>query len=133
MRAAPYAALFLRLVLTAFFLAHLYSKYFTRGGFQTWWHALTQNYPAYVPIYVLTAEFAAALLLPFGIGTRWVSLYAVPAMVGVVLFWLKLSGYWFTIPGAEFPIAWLCMLLLQAILGDGAYALKISRARPTGA
>jgi putative oxidoreductase len=131
-RTAPYAALFLRLVLSWFFLAHLYSKYFTRGGFHTWWDALRQHYPAYVPIYVLTVEFAAVLLLPLGIRTRWVSLYAMPAMLGVVQFWMKSKGYWFTTPGAEFPIMWLCLLVLQAILADGAYAVKISRARAAG-
>lgn len=130
-RNAAYAALFLRYVLTWFFAAHIYSKYFTRGGFPTWWHALTHNYPAYVPMYVLTAEFAGLLLLPLGIRTRWVALYAVPSMVGVVQFWLQRQGYWFTTPGAEFPIMWLCLLILQAILGDGAYSLQIGRSRAT--
>ena len=36
MPTAPYAALILRLMLTFFFLAHLYSKFFTRDGFWGW-------------------------------------------------------------------------------------------------
>ena len=129
MRAAPYAALFLRFTLAAFFLAHLYSKFFTRDGFWGWWQALTQgqHHPALVPIYVLTVEFSCAFLLPLGLRTRWVAAYAVPSFIGIILFWLKIGGYWFTNPGAEFPVMWLCLLLLQIILGDGAYALKITR------
>jgi putative oxidoreductase len=129
MRAAPYAALFLRFALAAFFLAHLYSKFFTRDGFWGWWDALTQgqHQPAFVPIYVLTVEFSCAILLPLGLRTRWVALYALPSFIGIILFWLKIGGYWFTNPGAEFPVMWLCLLLMQIILGDGAYALKITR------
>lgn len=127
MQSAPYAALVLRLMLTAFFLAHLYNKFFTKDGFWGWWGALTHNHPAYVPIYVLTVEFSCALLLPLGLRTRWVALYAVPSFIGIILFWLKIGGYWFTTPGAEFPVMWLCLLVLQIILGDGAYSLKIAR------
>ena len=47
--------------------------------------------------------------------------------VGIILFWLKIGGYWFTNPGAEFPIMWMCLLILQIILGDGACALTIAR------
>jgi putative oxidoreductase len=130
--AAPYAALVLRLMLGCFFLAHLGNKFFTRDGVGGWWNALTQHqhHPAYVPLYVLTVEFSCALLLPLGFRTRWVALYAVPSFLGIIWFWLHIGGYWFTNPGAEFPVMWLCMLILQIILGDGAYSLKIARRCP---
>jgi putative oxidoreductase len=132
MPAAPYAALTLRMMLACFFLAHLYNKFFTKDGFWGWWNALTvhQHHPVYVPVYVLTVEFSCALLLPLGLRTRWVALYAVPSFVGIIWFWLGIGGYWFTNPGAEFPVMWLCMLIMQIILGDGAYSLKIGRRRP---
>ncbi len=129
MQSAPYAALALRLMLAYFFWMHLYNKFFTRDGFWGWWAALTHNHPAYVPIYVLTVEFSCALLLPLGFRTRWVALYAVPSFIGIILFWYGIGGYWFTKPGAEFPVMWLCMLVLQILLGDGAYSLKLTRGR----
>ena len=129
MPTAPYAALVLRLMLTFFFLAHLYNKFFTKDGFWGWWAALTHNFPAYVPVYVLTVEFSCALLLPLGLRTRWVALWAIPSFIGIIRFWYHLGGYPFTNPGAEFPIMWLCMLVLQIMLGDGAYALKIEPRR----
>jgi len=57
-----------------------------------------------------------------------VALWAIPSFLGIIQFWLRSGGYFFTTPGAEFPIMWLCMLVLQIILGDGAYSLKIARA-----
>ena len=132
MPAAPYAALVLRFMLTFFFLAHLYNKFFTKDGFWGWWAALTHNHPGYVPVYVLSVEFSCALLLPIGFRTRWVALWAVPAFLGIIQFWFHQGGYAFVNPGAEFPIMWLCMLILQIIIGDGAYSLKIVRTRLAG-
>ena len=129
MGAAPYAALFLRLVLAAFFAAHLYKKFFTMDGFTGWWNALTvgQHRPALVPIYVLTVEFSSLILLPLGFRTRWVALYAIPSFIGIIQFWWSIKGYWFTNPGCEFPVMWLCLLVMQVILGDGACSLKFSQ------
>jgi putative oxidoreductase len=134
-RAGSYGALFLRLVLATLFVVHLYRKflYAPMGGIHAWWGALEHNgYPVFVRVYVLSAEFAAALLLPIGLWTRWASLYAVPMMIGAALFWVKLNGYWFSDSGAEFPLLWICALLLQAILGDGAYSVGALRSRAGG-
>ena len=129
-RSGAYGALLTRLMLASFFLAHLYSKFFTRDGFWGWWDALTvhQHHPAIVPIYVLTVEFSCAILLPLGLATRLVALYAIPSFIAIVAFWLRIGGYWFTNPGAEFPIMWTCLLVLQLVLGDGAYSLRLGRA-----
>lgn len=125
--AAPYAAFALRLMLAGFFWAHLYNKFFTRDGFWGWWGALTRGHPAYVPIYVLSVEFSCAILLPLGLRSRWVALYAIPSFIGIIAFWLRIGGYWFTNPGAEFPTMWMCLLILQIILGDGAFTILPAR------
>ena len=134
MRAAPYAALFLRLILAYFFASHLYNKFFTKDGFSGWWHALTdgQHRPVIVPIYVLSVEFGCLIFFILGFKTRWVALYAIPSFIGIIQFWLSIKGYWFTLPGAEFPVMWLCLLVLQIIIGDGAYALTLSRQHVAG-
>jgi putative oxidoreductase len=128
--ATDWAALFVRLALGWFFWAHLYSKFFTRDGFWGWWNALTQHqhHSAIVPIYVMTVEFTCAILLPLGVWTRLVALYALPSFAAIILFWLQIGGYWFTNPGAEFPIAWACLLVLQLLLGNGRFALQGARA-----
>ena len=123
--AAPYAALLLRVTLGLMFLAHLYWKFeILAGGFYKWWSNFSANgYPQFVPWYAMSAEFAGALLLIPGIYTRWVSLYALPLMIGASQFWLVRKGFYFSGAGAELPIVWSIMLILQALLGDGPYAI----------
>jgi putative oxidoreductase len=124
-RTAPFAALLLRLTLGGLFISHLYWKFAVRG-FAQWWTALQDaGYPSLVLVYVLCAEFAGALLLIPGIFTRWVSLFALPLMIGATHFWLVRKGFFFTAAGAELPIVWGLALIVQALLGDGAYAVKV--------
>ena len=127
-RTAPYAALFLRLALGYLAIAHLYWKFAIReDGLAGWWANLNANgYPDFVVYYVLAAEFAGALLLIPGIFTRWVALFCVPLMVAASQYWLVRRGFFFTAAGAELPLLWTVGLLVQAGLGDGAYALKAS-------
>lgn len=130
MRTAPYAALFLRVTLGFLAIAHLYWKFFIRqngAGLGSWWDNLNTNgYPDWVVWYVLSAEFAGALLLIPGIYVRWVALYCMPLMIAAGHYWLVRTGFFFTSAGAELPFLWAAALLVQAGIGDGAYALKAS-------
>jgi len=122
-RTAPYAALLLRLALGSLFIAHLYWKFAVRG-FDQWWTGLHEaGYPTAALIYVLCAEFAGAVLLIPGIFTRWVCLFALPLMLGAGQFWFARNGFYFTAAGAELPILWGLALCVQALLGNGAYAV----------
>ena len=129
--ATPYAALLLRVTLGLMFLAHFYWKFrILPGGLQTWWSNFHANgYPGFVPWYAISAEVAGALFLIPGICTRWVCLYALPLMLGASRFWLTRKGYFFTAAGAELPVVWSIMLIVQAMLGDGAFAVGSMRAR----
>jgi putative oxidoreductase len=126
---AGLTAFVLRMMLGFFFLAHLYKKFFTMDGFWGWWGALTHRYPPFVPAYVLSVELLCAICLPLGLQTRLVALYALPSFVGIIAFWFGMGGYWFTAPGAEFPIMWMCLLGLQIMLGDGAYSVQFSQGK----
>jgi len=72
------------------FIAHLHWKFqILPGGFDRWRSGSTTNgYPAFVPWYMISAEFADALLLIPGIHTRLVSLYILPMMLGAAQFLL---------------------------------------------
>ncbi len=122
---AAFAPLLLRVLLGALFIAHLYWKFFVLpGGIGAWWAGLLEKgYPPYVPFYVLSAEIAGALLLTFGVFTRYVALYAMPMMLAVVQFWLSRKGFFFVNGGAELPLVWFVLLGFQVLLGDGPYAL----------
>lgn len=75
--------------------------------------------------YVVSAEILAAACLIPDIHTRWVSLYALPLMLGAVHFWWVRKGFffYFTVAGCELPAVWAVMLLVQSVLGDGAFAI----------
>ena len=123
-----YAVVLLRVLLGGLFIAHLWWKFVLReGGIEGWWQGLLQNgYPSYVPANVFSAEVLGALLLIPGICTRYVALYAVPMMVGATQFWLVRKGFFFIYAGAELPLVWTVLLVLQVMLGDGPYALARS-------
>jgi putative oxidoreductase len=118
------AALLIRLLLGALFIAHLYWKFVIfPGGLEAWWgNLLRAGYPAFVPAYVLSAELAGALLLIPGVLTRYVALYAMPMMLGAAHFWMARKGFFFTKAGAELPLVWLALLGVQAVAGDGPLA-----------
>jgi putative oxidoreductase len=122
---ANWAALLLRLLLGSLFIAHLYWKIAVLpGGIAAWWTGLAHHgYPAFVPAYVLSAEIAGALLLIPGVLTRYVALYALPMMAGAAQFWAVRKGFYFTAAGAELPLVWLALLAIQAVAGDGPFAL----------
>jgi putative oxidoreductase len=129
--AASEVALFLlRCLLGLMFIIHLYWKVaLFPGGLPAWWAGLVgQGYPAFVPAYVFSAEIAGALLLIPGIFARYVALYALPMMIGAAHFWLVRTGFYFTKAGAELPLVWAALLFVQAVGGDGAYALLPSPA-----
>jgi len=125
---ARIAPLLLRFALGALFIAHLYWKFaILPGGLGQWWSNFAANgYPSFVPCYVFSAEIAGALLLIPGIYVRWVSLYAMPMMLGAAHFWGTRNGFYFTASGAELPLVWFVLLVLQVMLGDGPYRLVAS-------
>jgi putative oxidoreductase len=127
-RTAAYAATVLRLSLAGFFLVHLYRK-FAVAGFGNWWSGLEQaGYADWMLSYTVAIEFAAATLLLLGIYSRYVSILALPVMIAVTNHMAVRRGFWFSDGGAEFPLAWTAMLIVQALLGDGAYAVKVPAA-----
>ena len=120
-------AFILRVTLGTLFIAHLYWKIeILPGGIQHWWANFAANgYPWFVPYYVFSVEVIGALLLIPGFYTRYVALYAIPMMLGAAQYWVVRKGFYFTAAGAELPIVWSVMLLVQALLGSGAYACPV--------
>jgi putative oxidoreductase len=124
-RTAPYAAFLLRITIAGLFIAALYGKCILKP-ISLWWNGLLKaGYPEWVLAYTLSAEFASAVLLLLGIYTRWVSLYTLPMMIGATHFWMVRKSFWFVEGGWEMPFVWSIMLLTQALLGDGAFAIKV--------
>lgn len=125
-RTAPYAALALRLALGVMFLAHsVYLKLvvFTLPGTEEFFRSL--GLPPVGAYVVFALEAVGGVLLLLGVGTRAVSLILVPVLLGAT--WAHLGNGWlFTNAGGgwEYPLFLTVATVVQALLGDGAYALS---------
>lgn len=124
-RTAPYAALLLRVSVGALFVAHGLLKVFvfTVPGTVAFFESI--GYPGAVAYPVILAELGGGVLLIAGVYARWVALALLPVVIGATLHHLP-SGWLFSAAGGgyEFPLLWSALLVVQALLGNGAYALS---------
>ncbi len=124
-RTAPYAALLLRVSLAILFFAHVGLKFFvfTPAGTAKFFGSL--GMPPELAYVIMTAEVLAAVALLLGVWTRVVALLATPILLGAIFTVHGPAGFFFTNPhgGWEYPAFWTVALVVQALLGDGAYAL----------
>lgn len=125
------AALLLRLTLAALFLAHAWLKIFvfTPAGTAGFFESL--GLPGIVAYLTIFAEVIGAFALIVGLQTRWVSLALVPILVGSIVFVHGANGWLFSAPngGWEFPAFWAVALIVQAMLGAGAFHLDFSNGK----
>ena len=133
-RTAPYAALLLRVSLGSLLLAHgLVLKVLTFGVAGTAGYFQSIGYPALFAYLVILGEIGGGLALILGLWTRTISLLLLPILIGATLQHIG-NGWLFSATGGgwEFPAFWTIMLIVQALLGDGAYALRLPlRAAPS--
>ena len=124
-RTAPYAATLLRVSLGAMFIAHsLILKYFTftLPGTAQFFESL--GLPAALAYATFWAELVGGALLVAGLGTRWVALALIPILAGAA--WVHAGNGWvFSAQngGWEYPAFLIAASLVQALLGEGRYAL----------
>jgi len=126
-KAAPYAALLLRVSLGLLFLAHgLVLKVFTFTVPGTVGYFQSIGYPGFFAYLVILGEIGGGLALIFGVWTRYIAFLLLPIMIGATLQHVG-NGWVFNAKdgGWEFPVFWTAMLLVQAVLGDGAFALRL--------
>lgn len=129
-RRSACGTLVLRLTVGALFIAHLYWKFgVLDGGFTKWWGNFgAAGYPPIVAWYALSAEVVGAFFVTTGWFTRWACLYTLPFMVGASHFWLMRKGFFFTGAGAELPVCWAMLLVVQSLLGSGPLSVDRWRA-----
>ena len=125
-RTAPYAALILRVTLGVMFIAHsLVLKYFmyTLPGTAQFFESI--GLPGALAYLTFWAELLGGIALVAGFATRWVSLALIPILVGAT--WVHLGNGW-VFSGAnggwEYPVFLIAVSLVQALLGDGAFAVS---------
>ncbi|MFL4991000.1 MAG: DoxX family protein [Microvirga sp.] len=130
-RTAPYAALILRITLGILFLAHAGLKVFvfTPAGAAQFFGSL--GLPPALAYLTIAAETAGGIALIVGFFTRWVSLALIPVLLGAIAFVHGPAGFFFNNPngGWEYLAFWIAALVTQALLGDGALAVRAGSAK----
>ncbi len=130
-KSAPFAAFILRVTLGVMYLAHslvLKLVVFTLPGTAQFFASL--GLPAASAYLVFAAEAIGGTLLVLGVGTRWVALALVPVLAGAA--WVHAGNGWvFSAEGGgwEYPAFLIATSFVVALLGDGAYALRLGRVR----
>jgi putative oxidoreductase len=120
-----YGALILRLALGTMFVAHALLKYFvfTLPGTAAFFESL--GLPGFFAHLTILAELVGGVLLILGVYTRAVALLLVPVLLGAT--WAHIGNGWlFTNAkgGWEYPAFLTVAAVVQALIGDGAFALK---------
>jgi putative oxidoreductase len=132
-RTAPYAALVLRVTLGILFLAHAGLKLFvfTPAGTAQFFGSL--GLPPVLAYLTILVEIAGGVALIVGFHTRWAALALIPILLGAIVTVHGPAGFFFTNPkgGWEYLAFWIAALLAQALLGDGAYAVRAGSAKVT--
>jgi putative oxidoreductase len=126
-RSQEIGALVLRVALGALFLAHAGLKLFvfTPSGAAQFFASL--GLPAALAYLTIAVEVVGGAALVVGFQTRIASLVLAPVLLGAIVMVHGANGFWFTAPGGgwEFPAFWLAALAVQALIGDGAYAVTL--------
>lgn len=122
---ALYGATLLRVTLGGTFLAHVGLKIlvFTPAGFAGYFAHL--GLPAWLAYLTMAAELLGGVALVLGIQTRIVAVALTPLLLGTIAMVHGANGFFFNNQGGgwEYPAFWTITLLVQALLGDGLFAL----------
>jgi putative oxidoreductase len=134
-RTAPYAALLLRLSLGVLFLAHCAAKIFifTPAGTAGFFDSL--GLPPALAYLIIAAEGLGGIALILGFWTRIVAILLTPILLGAIFTVHGAAGFFFNNAhgGWEYPAFWTAALVVQALLGDGAYAVSALMSRDAAA
>ena len=123
---AAYAALILRVSLGVMFLAHASLKLFvfTLPGTVQFFESI--GYPRLSRLSRGVRRIVRRIALIAGFQVRAVAALLIPIMIGATLQHLP-AGWLFSSPngGWEFPAFWTVTLVVQALLGAGAHAIRL--------
>jgi putative oxidoreductase len=126
---AAYGTFLLRASLGILFLAHAALKIFIFTPAGTAQFFVSLGLPPALAYLTILAELGGGAMLLAGILTRWAAIALVPLLLGAIAFDHGANGWLFSNAGGgwEFPAFWAVALMVQALLGDGAFALSAVR------
>jgi len=128
MNTEKYGALVLRVALGGLFLIHGGLKLFVFGPSGTAGYFASLGLPAALAYFDIALELLAGLALIAGFYTRIAAIVLIPVLIGTIVAVHGVNGFFFNATGGgwEYPAFWAVALLVQALIGDGAFALRPS-------
>ncbi len=130
-----YGAALLRVTMGALVLAHGLIKLlvFTPAGTVGYFASL--GLPAIAAYATIAIEVLGGLVLIAGVLTRTTALALAVVMIGTIVTVHGAKGFLFSAPGGgwEYPAFWGVALVAQALMGPGAFALRLRHAHPAAA
>lgn len=125
-RTAPYAALLLRVTLGLLFLAHAGLKIFVFTPSGTAGFFASLGLPGWLAYLTIVWELAGGVALILGFWPRLAAIAVIPILLGAIFSVHGAAGFFFSNPngGWEFPAFWIIGLIVLALTGDGAMALR---------
>lgn len=119
------AATALRLALALMYLSHAYFKLGMLGMAATVQFFESLGLPGWTAYATVTAELAGGMLLIAGVASGRTAIALTPILAGAL--WVHWGNGWvFSAPGGgwEFPAYLIALSVLQAVLGNGGWALR---------
>jgi putative oxidoreductase len=127
-RLAAYGAALLRVSLGVLYLVHGATKLFvfTPAGTAMYFEKL--GLPGGLAYLTIAVELLGGVALVLGAYARWAALVLLPFMLGALFAGHAGNGFSFANAGGgwEYPAFWSVALVVQALLGTGALAVKRS-------
>ncbi|WP_273690161.1 DoxX family protein [Ketogulonicigenium vulgare] len=125
-RTAPVALLILRVVLGLLFLAHVWLKIFVFTPAGTAGFFASLGLPGWFAYVTMLWEILGAAALILGVWPRAAALAMVPLLLGTIVTVHGPAGFFFDSQygGWEYPAFWIVALIVLALSGDGAKALR---------
>jgi putative oxidoreductase len=128
-RLAPYGALALRVALGLMFIAHGWLKLtvFTVPGFEAYLTGM--GLPAIFAWPIIAGELVGGIAILLGIYARAVAVLLLPILLGAFAIHFP-NGWFFVAPNGGWEYSGFLTLsaLALALVGDGAYAIRATRA-----
>jgi len=128
---APYGALLLRVSMGVLFILHgFYLKVMVFGMAGAGKYFVSLGLPDWFVWVVMGYETLGGLALILGVYTRWVAVFLGVHLLFAAYLGHAANGWAFSAKGGgyEFPLFWAIACFALALVGDGAHALKTSRA-----
>ena len=127
-RGAPIGALFLRIILVAYWLAHWWVKVEFRGMPATEMFFISLGLPGWLAWFDISIEIVFAVLFLAGAFYRIACIASLPILVASIVIYGH-NGFYFPTGGIELPLLWGLVQIAACLIGPGSLSVQVALTR----